>query len=316
MQKKTLFAMLALFIGAYVSAQDALSAGLDAYARSDWPTATLSFRKATSLPKAGAEPWYWLVMSELAQEKYDDATRDMRRFVASFPDDSRVADITYQSGRVSYLQGDYENSIGTLYDFIKKWPRNDSIPSAYYWIGECLFAVGRFDEAKSVFSVVLTQYPTSVKREAAAYRLALLKETAKQDELLKLLKMSHEESLRVIEDYQRREKTYEQAIVAYQKRISEMIKDTRVGDLEKQLGDEKVRNSELLDQISQLQVQNAELAASLAMSGAPVNTSDTANSDLNSSDPETRRRALEALMQKARSVQQMYDKIDSTGGSQ
>jgi Uncharacterized protein conserved in bacteria len=315
--KKMLGVVLALASGICLFAADPLAAGLDAYAHSDWSTAILSFRKATTVSGSGAEPWYWLVMSELSQESYDTALADMDRFTATFPADARVADITYQKGRVQYIKGRYEDSIATLYSFIKAWPNHQMIPSAYYWVGESLFSVGRFDEAERIFSLVVTKYPDSVKREASVYRLALMKQTDKQEELLKLLKMSHEESLKIIEDYQRREKTYEQAITAYQKRISEMIKDTRLGELEKQLGDEKVKNSTLLDRISQLEVQNAELAASLAMTGAkvPESVADGAAAGLNSSDPETRRKALDALKEKARALQQMYDKIDSTGGS-
>ena len=315
--KKLLGIVLALASGISLFAADPLAAGLDAYAHSDWSTAILSFRKATTVPGSGAEPWYWLVMSELSQESYDTALTDMDRFIATYPSEPRVADITYQKGRVQYIKGRYEDSIANLYSFIKNWPSHQMVPSAYYWIGENLFVVGRFDEAERIFSLVATKYPDSVKREAAVYRLALMKQTDRQDELLKLLKMSHEESLKIIEDYQRREKTYEQALTAYQKRISEMIKDTRLGELEKQLGDEKVKNSTLLDRISRLEVQNAELTASLAMTGAKVPDS-VASGDaagLNSSDPETRKKALEALKQKARELQQMYDKIDSTEGA-
>ena len=186
------------------------------------------------------------------------------------------------------------------------------IPSAYYWVGECLFSVGRFEEARTLFSLVLDKYPQAIKREAAWYRISLVEQTGKEEELLKLLKMSHEESLKIIEDYQRREKTYEQAINAYQKRISDMIKDTRLGELEKQLGDEKIKNSTLLDKISSLEIRNVELASALALSGGvvPQSTRDTDyTDDINSADPEKRRLALEALRNKAQSLQTMYDQI-------
>ena len=51
--------------------------------------------------------------------------------------------------------------------------------------------------------------------------------------------------MRVIEDYQRREKTYEQAITAYQKRVSDLMKDTRLGDLEKRVSVLSSQNTEL-----------------------------------------------------------------------
>lgn len=315
--KKALCMALCAFICFSASALDPLVAGLDAYARSDWSTATLSFRKAITNPGAGAEPWYWLVMSELSGNEYATAMTDIERFLLTFPDDTRVSDVTYQKGRILFMMNDTEGSIQVLNSFIQKWPDHPMVPSAYYWIGECLYSAGRFDEAGKLFVLITQKYPGSVKREASLYRLALIQQADKQDELLKLLKISHEESLMIIEDYQRREKTYEQAITAYQKRISEMIKDTRLGELEKQLGDEKVRNSELLDKISRLEMLNAELASSLSMSGAEVPVIGNGEydiSDLSSTDPEKRKQALEALIKKAKTVEQMYDKIDTAEG--
>lgn len=305
--KKTGIVLL-LFAALSLYAQDPLMAGLDAYAKSDWSTATLSFRRAVSLPGSGSEPWYWLIMSELASGDYQASLADIGRFTRSFPDDARIPDITYQEGRVQYLLGYHEDSIQTLYRFVSRWPDHEMVPSAYYWIGENLYSVGRFDEARSVFSLVLNTWPQAIKRDAASYRIALIKQNTKEDELLKLLKMSHEESLRVIEDYQRRERTYEQAITAYQKRISDMIKDTRTGELEGTLDDEKTRNAQLMDKISELELRNAELTAALASGGSelPQETAQTPGSE---DGREARRRALEELRNKARSLQILYDQI-------
>lgn len=310
--KKIVCSVIVLVSLTLLSAQDALLSGLDAYARSDWSTAVLSFRKAVSIPSAGAEPWYWLIMSELSAEEFEIALKDIDRFGTSFPSDSRVPDTRYQKGRVQYLLGRYEDAINTLYLYITGSPSHPMIPSAYYWIGECLFSVGRFEEARNIFNLILEKYPQAVKREAAWYRISLLEQTSKEDELLKLLKMSHEESLKIIEDYQRREKTYEQAINAYQKRISDMMKDTRLGELEKQLGDEKIKNTGLVDRLAALEIRNAELTAALSLSGTTVPESTQAtdlSADVDSSDPEKRRLALEALRNKAQSLQTMYDQI-------
>lgn len=314
--KKNCMLVLALCACLAAFAQDPLTAGLDAYTKSDWSTAILSFRRAVSLPGAGSEPWYWLVMSELSAGEHETALSDIERFVVSFPADGRIPDVIYQKGRVLYLLGKYEDSIQTLYKFISSWPSHPMISSAYYWMGENLYATGRYDEARSIFTLILDSWPQSVKREAAWYRLAQIKESGREEELLKLLKMSHEESLKIIEDYQRREKTYEQAITAYQKRISDMIKDTRLGELEQQLGEEKLRNSGLLDKISVLEIKNAELAAALASLGAPLPASaipDGLSEDINSPDPEKRRRALEELRNKAQALREMYDQIIDGG---
>lgn len=313
--KKIAVVFLSLCLSVSLFSQDALVAGLEAYARSDWSTATLSFRKALLSPsetKNDAEIWYWLIMSEISAEDYTIALKDIEKFAVTFPKDLRNADVLYQKGRVQFIEGSYEASIQTLYSFLSQWPENILVSSAYYWIGENLFSVGRHEEASAIFRIILERYPEAVKQEAAKYRLALIGQVEREDELLRLLKQSHEESLKIIEDYQRREKSYEQAITAYQKRISDMIKDTRLGELEKQLGDEKVRNSQLLDTISILEIEKAELVARLTLSGVSVPQSllgGTRSIQETNSDSDSKRKALEELRKKAIDLQILYDSI-------
>ncbi len=94
------------------------------------------------------------------------------------------------------------------------------MPNAYFWVGESLYALGKLDQALSVFRKVLRDYPASFKAEAAQYRVSLIELGRKEAELAKLLKWSHENSLKTIEEFQRRERAYEQAIETYQKRLA------------------------------------------------------------------------------------------------
>lgn len=308
MKKTSVSLFFAFVLLVSLTAQDALVSGLDAYAKSDWSTAILSFRKALSSSdeKNRPETWFWLIMSELSSGDYETAMSEMERFTARYPADARNADLSYQKGRIKYTEGKYEESIQVLYRYLSEWPSHASISSAYYWIGECLYSTGRYEEASSVFRLVVERFPESVKGEAARYRLALIGQTVREDELLRLLKQSHEESLKIIEEYQRREKTYEQAMTAYQKRISEMIKDTRLGDLEKQLGDEKLRNSRLTDRIAVLESQNAELAAALTMTGAAPAAFPNSGKSGEERDSVERKRALEELRTKALTLENIY----------
>jgi TolA-binding protein len=92
--------------------------------------------------------------------------------------------------------------------------------------------MGQLDYARDVFMTVTTDYPRSAKYEASSYRLGLINQKKIEEELLALLKWSHEEALRAVEEYQRRERSYDQALIAYQKRIAELLKDTHIPDLE------------------------------------------------------------------------------------
>jgi TolA-binding protein len=293
--KKMLCVLAVLVSGLCLYAEDPFASGLSAYTRSDWSSAMLSFRKAAS-QSGGAEPWYWLIMSELSAEDYASALKDIDRFAASFPEEPRLADTIYQKGRIQHLLGQYDASINTLYTFIVGYPEHAMVASAYYWIGESLYSVGRFEEARAMFDIVLDKYPQAVKREAAVYRMALIDQGSKQDELLKLLKISHEESLRIIEDYQRREKTYEQAIAAYQKRIAEMLTDTRIGDLEKQLAEEKNRNAAL-----EARFRGLDSKGDIVSAAQPTATGTDDSTDA------SKKKAIEELKEKAQVLQNTYD---------
>ena len=72
-------------------------------------------------------------------------------------------------------------------------------------------------------------------------------------ELLDLIKYSHEESLRTAEEYQRRERTYEQALNSYQKRISELLANSRLSDLEVSNSEYRRKLSEAADMIQTLE---------------------------------------------------------------
>lgn len=302
------FFLFAGFCVCAAQSSDRLVAGLDAYARSDWASAVSLFRDAVADNPGSAECWYWLMMAEISAGETDRALADIDRFLLSFSDDRRASDALYQKGRLLFLSGSYDEAIRTLHRFVTSYQGHKMVPSAYYWIAETLFACGRYEEAKNVYVYLTDTWPQSVKREAAVYRIALIEQTETEDMLLSLLKASHEESLKIVEDYQRRERTYEQAVTSYQKRISDMMKDTRLADLETSLTEEKRRNAELLNETARLEAQNADLLSALVVAGVPVpesvRTEET--SGLESSDVDVRNQALEDLRKRAERARLIY----------
>jgi hypothetical protein len=108
-----------------------------------------------------------------------------------------------------------------------------------------------------MFSTVVSQYPTSFRVEAAKYRISTIELKYREEELLKLLKWSHEEYLKALEEFKRRETTYEEAITAFQRKIAaltaqdfhgEIIRLTeRVRVLEAELNQAKAAVQEKID---------------------------------------------------------------------
>lgn len=191
-----------------------------------------------------AEALYWIALAELQTGEYEASLADFENLEKIDPYSRRIPEIPYHKGRDYYYLGYFDEAITLLTAYAAAIPANPDgslsaankakKAGALYWIGECLFSMGQLDKASEIFANITENYPESPKYEASSYRVELINQKKIEGELLELLKWSHEESLRAMEEYQRRERSYEQALIAYQKRIAEMLKDTRLSDLEKE----------------------------------------------------------------------------------
>jgi TolA-binding protein len=222
----------------------AIQAGVDLYGQGKWEEAARTLRPLTGRDSAAAlrnEALFWLGLSELAMGDYEGALRDMEDLEKSDPGNRRISELGYHKGRVLFFLGNYDEAIILLKTYADSIPGTPETLSpqdsakksaALYWVGECLYSMGLLDRAGEIFLLITESYPQSAKYEAASYRLALINQKKVETELLSLLKWSHEESLKTMEEYERREHSYDQALIAYQKRIADMLKDTRLADLE------------------------------------------------------------------------------------
>ncbi|MDR1862903.1 MAG: tetratricopeptide repeat protein [Treponema sp.] len=225
-------------------ASSEMQAGIDLYGQGRWGEAAGALRPLTGRGSPGgvrSEALFWLSLSELAMGDYEGALRDMEELERSDPANRRVGELGYYKGRTLFSLGNYDEAIIVLKNYADSIPgapetlspQDSAMKSAaLYWVGECLYSMGLLDRAGEMFLLLTESYPQSAKYEAASYRLALINQKRVEAELLSLLKWSHEESLKTLEEYERRERSYDQALIAYQKRIADMLKDTRLADLE------------------------------------------------------------------------------------
>lgn len=218
-----------------------LKDGIDQFRNGQYDRAILLFRNVILDPNAGdqkATAYFLIAKSYLAIGKLDDAERNLEFYLATYPAAADYEEAVYQKGRLLFLQEEYQSAIQVLQGFIRDHSKSPFISAAWFWVGESLYGLGMLDDAQAVYQKILTDFPTSVKVEAAQYKLSLIQMRKKEVELTKLLKFSHEELLRSVQEYQNREKAYVQAIEAYQKRIgSTSSDDTRriIADLQQQL---------------------------------------------------------------------------------
>ncbi len=251
----------------------------------------------TESQKAAA--YLLLAKSFIAIGTLDEAEKSLEYYIANYPRAADIQEALYQKGRLLFLQEDFENALQSLEVFIASYPKSTLAPSAWFWVGESLYSLGRLDEAQAAYRKILTDYPSSVKVEAAQYKVSLIQLTQKEVELARLLKWSHEEFLKSTEDFQAREKTYQQAIEAYQKRLA----GTGAADDQKTL-------AELRQALASKTAEVNNLAAQLARAGThpesvPAGTPPAALSTTDA-DQLARLQRLLAAQQKALALKEIY----------
>ncbi|UCF99301.1 MAG: tetratricopeptide repeat protein [Spirochaetaceae bacterium] len=208
-----------------------------------------------------ADAYYWISRAYLAVDNYEEAARNLEYFLSNYASHPYYADGLYQKGRLLYLQGDAESGIQVLESYVREYPNSEFVGSAYFWLGECLFSLGQLEEAAQVYNKVIVDHPKSVKLEASRYRLSMIEYQKRENELLKLLKWSHEEALKSVEEFKRREKAYEQAIDVYQRKLSSGAVTAEEKAALEQLRSE---NESLKNKIRGLEAQIAALSEGIA----------------------------------------------------
>jgi TolA-binding protein len=200
-----------------------LEEGIERFSQGDYRQAILLFRELLLDPeyeRYHGDAYFWIAKSALGLGQLEEASRNLEFFIANYPSHPNFEEALYQRGRLVFLQGDYEAAIQLFSAFVDEYPDSPFVANAIYWSGESLFALGHFDEAQALFARVIQEYPRSFRVEAARYRLSLIDLTRREEELLKLLRWSHEEYLQALEEFDRQEQTLDDAVLAYQESLA------------------------------------------------------------------------------------------------
>lgn len=283
-----------------------LQNGIQLYSQGKWDESIIQLRtaQASSNKTLAGEALFWIAMAELSAGNYQKTVDDIAALETLDPNSIRINELSYQKGRALYYLGQYNDAIVAFTKYTDSFDPDPLLSpqdlskkaAAYYWIGESLYAMGQLDRAGDVFTLITKNYPDSSKYEVSSYRIALINQKKIETELLGLLKYSHEESLRIMEEYQRRETAYDQAILSYQKRINDMLKDTRLADLE-------TANAQYQDQLAAAEDRIRTLEDKLAQ------TSGLASGQQNADNSAARLQALRS------SASAMLDELQQSSGN-
>jgi TolA-binding protein len=289
------------------TARSDLKDGIEQFKNGQYDKAILLFHNVildTTADASKPEAYLLIAKAYIAIGKLPEAERNLEFYLSAYPKAPDFAEAVYQKGRLLFLQEDFDNAIQALQTFIASFPGSPLASSAWFWVGESLASLGRLDDAQAVYRKIIDEYPSSFKLEAAQYKVSLIELRKKEVELSKLLKWSHEDFLKSIEEFQRREKTYEQAIEAYQKRLA----GTGATDDQKTIADLRQELARAREQAAQSSAQMAK-AGSTASTGASAQTSAEADRLIQTA-------RLLAAKQKALELKESYlDWLQSNGGA-
>ena len=223
---------------------------------------------------AAQEPEAYLLLAKsfIALGKLDDADKSIEFYLASFTGATDYPEALYQKGRILFLQEQYEQSIQVMQQFLSTYPASPLVPNGWFWVAESLYNLGHVDDAQKIYQKILIDFPTSVKVEAAQYKISLIQLQKKEIELARLLKWSHEDFLKSLEEFQRREKTYEQAIEVYQKKLAGGADQDQktIADLQAELAKKTQEARDMSAKLAQLGVQPAPAQAAPGAGGQPA----------------------------------------------
>jgi tetratricopeptide (TPR) repeat protein len=216
-----LFFLSAVWAGAQSSP---LALGQDSYAKGDYIAALSQFQKLVADPEARSkpEPFFWLAKTYFAILDTKNASLNLDYYLQNFPKDPVRTEGLYLQARILYTDGDFAHAIQAFGQYLDLAPAGDQVPNALFWMAESAFSLGHDEEAAALYTKIVQGYPASFKLEASRYRLSVIDLRHREEELLKLLQWSHSEALNSAEEFQRREKAYQQSLAAYQKKVLEL----------------------------------------------------------------------------------------------
>lgn len=275
MHKKYLFIFIfSFFVLSFLSANQDLINGIEFYKNEMYSEAISSFHNIILDPNntdIHPDAYFWLAKSYFILNRLEDTERNLEFYLLNFENHKYYEEAFYLKGRLLVKQKDYDSAIIIFRNYIDLYPESDLISHCYFWIGESLFLLGNMDTAKEIFKIILEQYPGSVKYEAANYRLSLINIKQRENELLYLLKISHEEYLETLEEYQRLIQTYEQAISAYQKQLSGKVELSESVTSDELLAQKEAEINRLKEQIEDLEIKLSSSNESSALDTESLN---------------------------------------------
>ena len=104
--------------------------------------------------------------------------------------DERTPRQVYQGALDAFNAADYSGSLASLHRFVGLGPAEDYMDNAYFWMGECHYGLGQYDQAITYFQRVVSEFPQGNKVPDSLLKVALTHERlAQSDEAIEALRL-------------------------------------------------------------------------------------------------------------------------------
>ena len=274
-----LFPCLFIYSVDYEQGQDRIAEGIELFSKGLYEQALVLFRSMIVDPELRyhhGDAYFWIAKCQMVLNRLDEAEKNLEHFLMYFDNHVYYSEGVYQKGRLLFMQNEFKNSIQVLEKFVEQYPTSVFIPNAYFWVAEAIFFMGRLEDALRIYKYIVTKFPNSYKFETSKYRISIIEFKKRENELVKLLKWSHMEAMKTMNDFQQREKTYEQAISTYQKRLSdsgmsiEDEYDTQDEDIQLLSEELAKKNEQIADLLEAIEALNQQITYLEGISGTTV----------------------------------------------
>ncbi len=111
--------------------------------------AEANYRMGMAEKDAGRDGKRWL----------DESAADFISYIDKYPDSKNLPSALYGAAFACFDDGDYEKSLAFLGRFVDSFPADRRAEECQYYLGEALYRLKRYNEAKQAFGKVLSDYP-------------------------------------------------------------------------------------------------------------------------------------------------------------
>lgn len=124
---------------------------------------------------------YDRIMTEFKHREYEAALAGFRLFMELHSQSALAANAQYWIGECQYRMGRYQEALNSFYNVVMNYPMSQKQAASTLKLGQTYTKLGDHDNARVMFDRVVDQYPSSSEAEVARKAIELAAARYEQD---------------------------------------------------------------------------------------------------------------------------------------